>query len=151
MGRRVRKRCGEADQEAVLATFGGECCAARQMYRNGRRRQVAAFDQDLGALRHVQEMGVDRAHLLGEADAAVVRFETASVRNSTVGESDRRLRAILIDTAAEGQVFGVAVTRGKRLGLSVEEVALATKALRASQLLAFDDPLTEASNLRLVG
>ena len=86
-----------------------------------------------------------------EADAAVVRFETASVRNSTVGESDRRLRAILIDTAAEGQVFGVAVTRGKRLGLSVEEVALATKALRASQLLAFDDPLTEASNLRLVG
>src|SRR5271166_2206739 len=67
VGRRVRKWRCEADQEAVLATFGGECCAARQMRHDRRRRQVAAFDQDFGTLRRVEEVSVDRALLFGEA------------------------------------------------------------------------------------
>jgi hypothetical protein len=84
-----------------------------------------------------------------EPDAALVRFEAENVTNASVGEPDKRLRAILIDTAANGQTFSVALRRGKHLGLSSEEVALGTKALRASQLLNFDDPLTESSLIRL--
>jgi hypothetical protein len=86
-----------------------------------------------------------------EADAALVLFEADSVTNASVGEPDSRLRALLIEVAANGQTFAEAVRRTKHLGMSIEEVALGTKALRASRLLTFDDPLTESSLIRIAG
>ena len=105
----------------------------------------------LRATELLQRIALILAAFGSDADAALVRFEAESVTNATVGEPDRRLRAILIDTAAEGQTFGIAVTRGKRLGLSAEEVEMATKALRASQLLSFEDPLSDSTRILLAG
>jgi hypothetical protein len=85
------------------------------------------------------------------ADAALVRFEAESVTNASVGEADKRLRSLLIEIAANGQTFADALRRSKHLGMSAEEVALGAKALRASRLLTFDDPLTGSSLIWIVG
>lgn len=62
---------------------------------------------------------------------------------------DDRLRSTLIQVAAAGLAFRIAVERGRRLGASPDDVEAVAYRLREGQLLAFEDHLGPATIIRL--
>jgi hypothetical protein len=65
------------------------------------------------------------------------------------GLLDDRLRSALIQVAVDDLPFSLAVHRARRFGASRTEVERAAGSLRESQLLRFDEPLTDDTRIRL--
>jgi hypothetical protein len=84
-----------------------------------------------------------------KSEALAVRDSLEALANNAVSEADGRLRAILVHAAASALPFRIALDRGKCVGASHRDLETAAKALRDSQLLIFDDPLTETTTIRL--
>lgn len=83
-----------------------------------------------------------------ETEARSVLHDAAEVTDAAVAV-ERQLRGLLVEAAGRSQPLASVCRRARGMGLTTDDIAVAAKALRESNLLVFDDPLTAATTLHL--